>query len=562
MKKVVMALHNFARLFHTLKHLRLKQVVYRLYYRIVPLKKYRVGKVVWRSFSFECPMVMLSTVLAENVFQFLGERGSLAGRGSWNDDNHSKLWLYNLHYLDDLNAENACDRAELHNNLICRWIAENPVVAGGVGWEPYPLSLRLVNLVKWYTRQKEVKPEWLLNLSEHAQILSNRLEYHILGNHLFANGKALLFAGAFLKGKDSEHWLNTGLKILDREVAEQFLSDGGHFELSPMYHATLLWDICDLLNLARSTQLPELLERKDLWSGVIQRGLEWLSGMTHPDGGIAFFNDAAFGIAPSLADIQAYAKSLEIQCGYYKQCDAEAVSYKLLAETGYCRVDMPEDCAAYLDIARIGPDHLPGHAHADTLSFELSVHGQRLLVNSGTSQYGVDSERHRQRSTAAHNSVVVNEENSSEVWKGFRVARRAYPSTPLISITDGTVSIEASHDGYKRLPGRNIHKRKWKFSRRSLTICDTVTGMFHCAVARFHFHPDVEISYDRLVDSRLSFRLRSGTVVKVEMFGAKSIDVIVSTWHPEFGASVPNICIMAEFQGADLKTLIDWGEGL
>ncbi len=61
---------------------------------------------------------------------------------------------------------------------------------------------------------------------------------------------------------------------------------------------------------------------------------------------------------------------------------------------------------ALCDCAPVGPDYLPAHAHADTLSFELSLCGRRLLVNSGTSQYGTDGERQRQRGTAAHNSVL------------------------------------------------------------------------------------------------------------------------------------------------------------
>ena len=31
---------------------------------------------------------------------------------------------------------------------------------------------------------------------------------------------------------------------------------------------------------------------------------------------------------------------------------------------------------AIIDVAKIGPDYLPGHGHADTLSFELSINTQ------------------------------------------------------------------------------------------------------------------------------------------------------------------------------------------
>src|SRR6185295_1096925 len=109
--------------------------------------------------------------------------------------------------------------------------------------------------------------------------------------------------------------------------------------------------------------------------------------------------------------------------------------------------------------ASVGPSYQPGHAHADTLSFELSLHGRRVLVNSGTSEYGTGPERQRQRSTAAHNTVVIDGQDSSEVWGGFRVARRAHCQWLATSRTPAP-SIEAVHDGYLRLPGRNTHRRR------------------------------------------------------------------------------------------------------
>ena len=72
--------------------------------------------------------------------------------------------------------------------------------------------------------------------------------------------------------------------------------------------------------------------------------------------------------------------------------------------------------------------------HADNLSFEWSLGEQRVLVNSGTSLYGVSSERHRQRKTKSHNTVEIDGFDSSEIWSGFRVARRA--SSSLESVMD------------------------------------------------------------------------------------------------------------------------------
>src|SRR5207253_4210622 len=138
-----------------------------------------------------------------------------------------------------------------------------------------------------------------------------RLEYHLLGNHLLANAKALVFAGAFFSGPEAGRWLHIGLKLLDSEMREQFLADGGHFERSPMYHSMLIEDLLDLVQLR--SLYPEVLEgrnRQVLRAIDPCAMLQWLQVMTHPDGGFAFFNDAALGIAPSCATLFAYARNL------------------------------------------------------------------------------------------------------------------------------------------------------------------------------------------------------------------------------------------------------------
>ena len=173
--------------------------------------------------------------------------------------------------------------------------------------------------------------------------------------------------------------------------------------------------------------------------------------MVHPDGKISFFNDAAFGIAATLSELEEYAKHININVSQEK----EALTY--LADSGYISVESGP-AIGLLDVARIGPEYLPGHAHADTLSFELSVFGQRLFVNSGTSQYGNDSLRQQQRSTTLHNTVTIEGQNSSEVWSGFRVAKRAYPDIPYIKKSQNKVSVSCSHNGFKRLSGKFDNK--------------------------------------------------------------------------------------------------------
>ena len=549
-----MGTKQLLRFFHTVRHLQAEQITYQLYYRLarllvvrqalVPIKN--VQQRLWQR-PWAAPQVMPQCHLEYGVFEFLGERGQVKHASDWNAKIKTKLWLYNLHYLDDLNAMNADARNDQQIWLIQRWIDDNPPLIGN-GWEPYPLSLRLVNLVKWHARQSQVPATWLLSLARQAQALVAQEERHILANHLFSNGKALTFAGAFLDGKYGVRWMKHGLDILDREIDEQFLADGGHFELSPMYHANLLWDLCDLVNLANRSGVPELLERTTSWRDVIKRGLAWLENMCHTDGSIAFFNDAAFCIAPSLEEIKAYAEFLGCVCVKKR---AEPLSYVHHANTGYITVQLGQGGKALLDVGEVGPSYQPGHAHADTLSFELSLFGQRVLVNSGISQYGGDAERQRQRSTAAHNTVEIDDENSSEVWAGFRVARRAKPSGLKVWEAKKKLLVRCAHDGYKRLPGKPVHQRQWEFATDSLLVFDTIFGRFQKAVGRFYLHPDVKITGNQ------ELHLSGGHKVHWSVSGG-GVQIMPATWHPRFGAIVPNHCIEVKFNGPDAAINFFW----
>ena len=213
------------------------------------------------------------------------------------------------------------------------------------------------------------------------------------------------------------------------------MNDGGHFELSPMYHAIFLEDLLDVLNIhkAYNRRLPQDLENQ------IKYMLFWLDAMTHPDGDIAFFNDSVTGISSTFDELKKYANTLKI---LYK---SEQEHFIHLKDTGYIVINN-NDYYGILDIGHIGPDYIPGHGHADILSFEISIFQQRVFVNSGISCYGISDERLRQRETLAHNTVQINGESSSEVWSGFRVARRAKPQNLSINQSDSNIKIKCSHD--------------------------------------------------------------------------------------------------------------------
>lgn len=534
------------RLFHTVRYLRPKQLLGR-----VTLRLFRPKVDTAPAPALRRPMGCWAAAIAKPAaltdgqsLRFLNMEFPLVAASDWNDPQRPKLWLYNLHYFDFLQAQDCAILHDRHLDLIRRWLADNPP-PGGNGWEPYPISLRLVNWIKWALAGNELPTEAVHSLAVQARYLRRRLEYHLLGNHLFVNGKALIFAGLFFSGEQADEWLCRGLKILAEEIPEQILADGGHFERSPMYQSLILEDLLDLVNLfhAYGREVPSA------WLDACRRMGDWLQVMTHPDGDIALFNDAALGIAPTLQELDAYAARLGVM---RRELPTKAMVH--LAQSGYVRCAR-RNAVLIVDVAPVGPDYLPGHAHADTLAFELSLFSQRIIVDSGTSTYEKNAERQRQRGTSAHNTVCIDGEDSSEVWDGFRVARRARPFGLEVEEDGEQIRILCGHDGYCRLPGRPVHRREWRFGDRGLEVRDSIEGHFREAAARYHFHPDVSLVLT--ADAAGRGVLRDGRKFSFVVEGG-DVRLLETTYHPEFNVGIPNQSLEVRFAGKRVRAVFSW----
>ena len=536
-------LNTLLLLFRTVRHLKLRQVAFQVWYRVRPTPKiaYSSEVVAKQRLDWQGHRYASQSYFPQNTFDFLNSSFELKSVDDWNNPSVDKLWLYNLHYFDDLNAINCEERVTQQRDLILQWIDQNPVMQGN-GWEPYPLSLRIVNWIKWCWRNPEFADKLILN-SLHTQVnaLEKQLEFHILANHLFANIKALIFAGQFFEGNDSQRWLRVGQRLLRQELKEQFLSDGAHFERSPMYHCILMWDLLDLYCLFRHSEIEKESFDEQL-KNRIENGLSWLNNMIHPDGEIPFFNDTTFGIAPSVAHIQQYASLLGVQPNKTE-----------LTQSGFFRREIGA-YALIADIGKIEPRYQPGHAHAETASFELSVSKQRVFVNSGINEYGMSAERLMQRSTAAHNAVEAcwstTGVNSSEVWSGFRVARRAKVNS---IVTQN--SIECRIRGFWRSNKSAVHTRKFDLgsdAKPELMIHDSLCGA-EAGVAHFHLHPNCQVT--TVESNRVEIGFEGGSVNLV--FGGNATQVTVENfnWYPGFGKKQSSKKILVQFKDELVTTI-------
>ena len=456
-----------------------------------------------------------------------------------------KLWRYNLHYFDFLldDARSLTRKGK----LVSDWIIGNPIGKGD-GWEPYTVSLRIVNWVKFFLHpqhQPDARLEWLASLYRQAAWLENNIEYHILANHYLKNGKALFFAGLFFSGDDAERWLKLGLRILVEEAEEQILADGGHFERSPMYHSIVLEDYLDVLNLISSSNLKLNLSTIGILKSKTIAALGFLHDMTMPDGEIPLFNDAAFEIARCPEKLFDYARQV---IAYLRPPYGAGLAVCAKQASGYYIMRNGDDVLV-ADCGAIGPDYQPGHAHCDTLSYELALNGHRVIVDSGVHDYENGPERRYARSTKAHNTVAVDGIEQSEIWGVFRVARRAYPvGVSLQQLGESRARFEGGHDGYCRLPDSVIHHRSIEFDvTEGYTVCDVLKGGgAHKMESFIHLHPNFSA---RVKHELIEVLAADGQAIALIKVDGASIRLEQGWYFPEFGVRFKNALIVLSCEG-------------
>jgi uncharacterized heparinase superfamily protein len=553
----------------TLRPLRWSQLGYLALRRVLPRSSSPASikaPVRLRDVPGQCPFLdwrpeASRRMLATGEFTFLNQTVSCDGSVPWNDCHYAKLWLYHLNYFDFLNVgfvlpdeKPILDRAL---EFALDWRQHN-TQGTEVGWEPYPLSIRIINWLKFLTRHGRSLESLgegrrmgilLESLGTQVATLEHRLEKDLLGNHLLKNIQALLFAGALLETPDSTRWWTTGEGLLEQELSEQILPDGGHFERSPMYHSKVLEDLAEIRLLCAFT--GRSLHCSDLLSRKIRSMGQFLKGILHPDGEIPLFNDSVLGGARSPNELLAMAEASDIQC-------PESEAYvTLFRDTGYGVVGKPESRSSLIfDCGPLGPDYQPGHGHCDVLSYELSLHGQRVVVDTGVSTYEPGLERHYERSTAAHNTLCIDGEEQAEIWASFRVGRR--PRVGRISGgSDGAFHfVSGKHNAY----GRHgvVHARKIVLrAPDSWIVADLMRGNgTHCVESFLHFHPLVRVkAQDDPTPANHGVALRrwqlefAGQAWSLLTCGEGQFDLIESWYSEQFGKREPSMVLRWTWKG-------------
>ncbi|MDC3130454.1 heparinase II/III family protein [Bacteroidota bacterium] len=484
---------------NTVKYLKAKQVFYRLYYSL----KKRVLKNYNRK---EIPLTYLPIIWQNSInnytsfdisslkFNFLNISHFFYDDINWNYESYGKLWTYNLNYFDFLNQDNISREDGLL--LVRDFVKKKDSIIDGS--EPYPISLRCINWVKFLSinnvRDREIDDVLYNDLI----FLSKNLEYHLLGNHLLENAFSLLFGSYYFQNKKL---YRKSIKLLKEELNEQILADGAHFELSPMYHQILFFRLLDCINLIK---LNNFWIKDDLLIFLKNKAslmYSWLESITYQNGDIPMVNDSTYNIAPTSKKLFNYAKKMGIL----------NIS-KALSDSGYRKITSKK-YELFIDVGNIGPDYQPGHSHSDTFNFELHINKSPFFVDTGISTYEKNTVRQNERGTKSHNTIMVNEKEQTETWGGFRVGRRA-----RVNITkENDFKIEAQHDGYKCI-GIN-HKRTFKWNIDDIEIKDSLNKDAR-AKALFHLHSKVlkpVANYNELIFKEIGVHMSFQNHSKIEI---------------------------------------------
>lgn len=457
----------------------------------------------------------------------------------WDVPGASKLWLYNLHYFDWLWSFVGSIEEDWSfvQAWVQDWIDRHPAARRATGWEPYPTSLRLINWTLlffsvWREKtlcDREFQQSIGCSMGLQLSWLQRHLEYHIQANHLLENAVALAVCGKAFGGELGERAFILGNRLCRQQLKEQILSDGMHYERSAMYHCRVLW-LTQLICVWGDDETIALA--RGLLPGM-QRAMDC---MEHGAGWISQFNDSANRIyvrpASQMPDDATTPRSCETwslpAAGFYG-----AKYFGGLNSDSYDSV--------ICNCGTMSPSYQPGHAHADSLSFEWFVAGEPVITDTGVYEYLVSEARQHDRSTRAHNTLEINRRNSSDVWSSFRVGKRADVRVLQWEPSEDGFFLKAEQDGYAPV----MHQRSFRYDRRYLLVEDHLSHFNGSTATSFlHFSPHCVLKPE--AGNWKILERQSGITISIRFTGdIDHIESTLSPYSPEFGIRIqrPSLAI-------------------
>jgi uncharacterized heparinase superfamily protein len=504
-------------------------------------------------------------------FTFLNQTRILKFPIAWSSSEYPRLWQFNLHYFDWIRdiliASHGSKSIDLSSfrqiqQVTDDWIKSNPIYYFD-GWHPYTTSLRIVN---WVYAIKAVpaisQPDLLQSLWTQVNYLHQNKEYFAGGNHLLENFRGLIIGGLLFHSDRAEQIVSKSVEELSAQLDIQILPDGGHYELSPMYHLIMLTLVGESVAALKSAewQIPQSILQH------LEKMLDFAVKIRLQNGMYPLWNDAAYNISYPLDEVVSFISQL---LGKTTNNPTNALHEQILksanitpsqpnptiansqnshfSSSGYHILRNNSGLELAFDSAAPCPREIPPHAHADCLTVDMYYSGKPIIVDTGTSEYAPGIVRNYERSTLAHSTIEINNRNQSEIWSEFRVGRKAQPFDIQSGVEQEWQWVSAAHDGYQQQPLRATHHRWIGLSNESIIIFDWLeTREDTTYISNFHFAPGVDLVPEDIGNHKYSCKVGNDLLyiqllglTKEDKLSWESPEISQSWYAPEFGKRIP-----------------------
>ncbi len=417
------------------------------------------------------------------------------------------------------------------------WMAQNPP-GYGINWvSSLEVAFRSISWI-WafhlFRESNSLTPELLHRALKFLYLHGRHLEkylstYYSPNTHLTGEALGLYYLGTQLPiFERAEKWRSIGEDILIAELGRQVCDDGVYFEQSTWYQRYTTDFYTHFLILQAVGGFQRDAETQQRIETRVQSMFDFQLHVTRPDGTTPIIGDDDGGrnLPLSSAENNDFRGGLSTAAALFERGDykfgAGGFSEEtlwLLGEDGLNAFDgvhasrprrtsrafghggyfvmrdgwAPTDNYLLVDCGEVGALS-GGHGHADALAIETAIGGKTLLVDSGTYTYHESAElRDYFRTTAAHNTLVIDEKSQSEPGGKFSWKTRADSKVHSWIGEERFNFFEGSHDGYERLDEPATHKRSILYLKNDYWIMRDHVETFgtHEYALNFHFNKEM-----------------------------------------------------------------------
>ncbi len=373
-------------------------------------------------------------------------------------------------------------------------------------WRSLDAGIRVKNWLKAYEilyrhNLLDIKEQQIFRNSiiEHTSYLSKiDTPFTKLSNWGIIADSGLYCASLFLENKQ---FINLSISRIIEQINYQIFDDGFHWEQSPMYHVEVLISIFDIIEESRKYKIildQKILDTASLMSYAIIKSQK-------PNHHQIMQNDSD---DTDIRDILSRA-TLLLKDGVIKYFSNKSLSYpfseKQIKEYETIKIEKPTFTSAVLNESgnyylRSGWEETDslihffcgslgsGHGHSSLLHFDFAYGNEDIFVDSGRYTYTECKERYQLKSTALHNSIMIDNIDYFTVKDSWAYEKKG---TFIKSnyIEKGSYKyINGFNTSYLAINGSLIERKILSLNKDLFIIFDVITTKSKHKINRyFHF---------------------------------------------------------------------------